>query len=59
MAANYDRPMPILFEQIAFHDRLNSLAPSVSKMVERDDGVYRNDPASVLLSNLEKKPGSF
>ncbi len=54
MSANFDRPMPIMFEQIAFHDRFNSLAPSVQHMIERDYSVYRNDLASVLLSNLEK-----
>ena len=44
---------PVICEQIAFHDRFNSLPPTIQKKIEELYSVYRTDVAPILLKNLD------
>ena len=44
---------PVVFEQVAFHDRFNSLPLAVQQKIEEVYGVYKTDVAPVLLRNID------
>ena len=50
---------PVICEQIAFHDRFNSLPPAVQVRIEELYSVYKTDVAPILLRNLDLIKGVF
>lgn len=56
---NFKACVPVIFEQIAFHDRFNSLPMAVQGQIEELYSVYKTDVAPVLLRNLSLIKGLF
>ncbi len=46
--------IPVVCEQLSFHDRFNSLPPVVQQLIMDKYSVYASDLSKVLAANVEK-----